>query len=408
MFKKIHLAFAILLSNNCFAQWTSMKDGKTYLTDLRTGKEYLAATSVEEITKETKALDLDLTNKDINGIPLKIFDFPQIEVVKIYTRFDMATGDKSKSIIKSIPKEIAKWKELRSLSISETSIEEIPIELNQLTNLENLHIGTSKVKSFPCHLSNLKNLKYLSLSYNQIGEMPECVSQFTNLVELDMIHNQLEVLPSSMIKLTNLKSLSLAYSEKTIAKEHIAILEKNLPNCKLDVSSVQPTETNEGKMESLSSEVFMLSEKIIREEDKNNFSLEKEYGELINKVNTLREIDSDGIIPYTFFYAQYIRNQIINKNVEKANSLYKEAIEIDENSKHLKAVLPFILLLNGSFDNSLLSIETNKEGILYEDDNITFEDKYAADFQVYLANNALKNVPIDQLNKMKKILKIKE
>ena len=87
--------------------------------------------------------------------------------------------------LKSIPKKIYNFKNLKSISLEFNQISDIDDEISNLTSL--------------------KSLKYLSLDYNQLESLPESIGNISSLKSISIIHNNVKRLPISLKKLKNLK-----------------------------------------------------------------------------------------------------------------------------------------------------------------------------------------------------------
>lgn len=85
------------------------------------------------------------------------------------------------------------------------SLESIPQEIFKLKNLRTLSLEFNQIKNLPDEISELKLLKYLYLCYNQLKELPESIGELTSLKGLNLIHNGLSALPKPLKKLKNLK-----------------------------------------------------------------------------------------------------------------------------------------------------------------------------------------------------------
>jgi len=134
----------------------------------------------------------------------------------------------SKNKLKTLPKSIGQFKELKILNVSNNSLEHLPEEINCLSKIETLQVNCNLLKSipplnnlmflkrasfgnnqlsvFPEFLCELKHLEALDLSKNNITQLPELIRQ-SRLVELNLNQNQIRKLPSSLAQCPRLKTL---------------------------------------------------------------------------------------------------------------------------------------------------------------------------------------------------------
>ncbi len=72
-----------------------------------------------------------------------------------------------------------------------------------------LYLSNQEIKSLPRQIANLKNLKTLYLDYNSLTTLPKEIGQLHNLQSLCLLGNSLSTLPEEIGHLKNLKELDL-------------------------------------------------------------------------------------------------------------------------------------------------------------------------------------------------------
>lgn len=144
--------------------------------------------------------------------------------------------------LKSIPKVVFTFKNLKALDISRNSkIDTIPAEISNLKNLEELNVAYCGIKYFSSGLADLKNLKRLNLLLNQLSTLPDDFCELESLVELNLNGNYLDSLPECICDLKNLRYLSANYDEGTThldSSEYFRI-KACLPNCSFRIRKIE-------------------------------------------------------------------------------------------------------------------------------------------------------------------------
>ncbi len=88
--------------------------------------------------------------------------------------------------IASLPNELFKLTNLRSLYISNNNLQPIPDDLENLINLETLYCANCGLTSVPKAISKMSNLKIMNLSNNPLHTLPEGV--FMDLINLERLY----------------------------------------------------------------------------------------------------------------------------------------------------------------------------------------------------------------------------
>jgi Leucine-rich repeat (LRR) protein len=75
--------------------------------------------------------------------------------------------------LKSLPKEISKFKNLEILNLHNNELQSLPKDLFKLSNIKELHLGYNLLTSLPIEIFNLKKLEILDISgNNKIKHLP--------------------------------------------------------------------------------------------------------------------------------------------------------------------------------------------------------------------------------------------
>jgi len=91
--------------------------------------------------------------------------------------------------ISSLPVNFGVFKNLISLTITQTKIETLPESFGELKELESLNLSSNKLKSLPESFANLVSIKSLNLSNNQFNEIPTQLWALKELSELNLKNN---------------------------------------------------------------------------------------------------------------------------------------------------------------------------------------------------------------------------
>jgi hypothetical protein len=102
--------------------------------------------------------------------------------------------DLSETGLKSLPKEIAYFSDLRILSLDRNKIAALPPEIGELKELRRLALSYNHLSHLPEEFVKLTKLNELFLAFNDFEEAPEEVEGFRELLELDLAYNHLNQL----------------------------------------------------------------------------------------------------------------------------------------------------------------------------------------------------------------------
>lgn len=112
--------------------------------------------------------------------------------------------------VKSLPKEIFKFKNLQVLIIEGADIQTIPSEISELRNLEVLILNITKIVALPATIGGLQKLKHLDLSDNKLVSLPTSIGHLKELEYLNLENNKLKLLPTIHWSCDNLQTIILS------------------------------------------------------------------------------------------------------------------------------------------------------------------------------------------------------
>lgn len=115
----------------------------------------------------------------------------------------------------SLPKEVAKFKNLKSIDLSGNKLTSFPTELLQLPGLAIVDLSNNTIKSVPADISKMTQLTRLNLKNTGITTLPASIGACKGLVFLDVSRNPLISLPIRELNaLPQLRSLLLGNSDQ--------------------------------------------------------------------------------------------------------------------------------------------------------------------------------------------------
>ncbi|MFX1259635.1 MAG: hypothetical protein ACFFAN_17410 [Promethearchaeota archaeon] len=90
---------------------------------------------------------------------------------------------------KTLPENFGVFKDLRSLTITQTPLEFLPSSFGELTNLEFLDLSNNALEYLPVSFINLTSIKELNLSNNKFIEVPREIWPLSQITTLDLSGN---------------------------------------------------------------------------------------------------------------------------------------------------------------------------------------------------------------------------
>ncbi|MBD2411051.1 leucine-rich repeat domain-containing protein [Nostoc calcicola FACHB-3891] len=243
---------------------------------------------IEQAAKD-KVTELDLSGKGLTTLPAEIGRLTELR--SLYLRSNQ---------LSSLPGEFGQLTNLQSLDLSSNQLSSMPGEIGQLTNLRSFNLRINKLSSLPGEIGQLNNLQTLDLSRNQLSSLPEEIGQLTNLQSLDLRRNQLSSLLGEIGQLTNLQSLDLIGNElNSLPGEIVQLINlqtldlsrnqlSNLPTEFGQLTNLQSLELTDNQLRSLPGEIGQLTNLQSLYLSSNQLSsLPAEFGHLTN----LRSLD---------------------------------------------------------------------------------------------------------------------
>ncbi len=108
-----------------------------------------------------KSARLDLSNKNLDRVPMDTFDRSYLEELDV-------SGN---NLTGALPAEIRKLQKLKILKARNNKMTGVPAEIGQLSKLEILDLSNNQLTGLPYELGNLKNLKTFNLSGNNYSTL---------------------------------------------------------------------------------------------------------------------------------------------------------------------------------------------------------------------------------------------
>lgn len=104
-------------------------------------------------------------------------------------------------------KEVRRAEDVYILKLTYKRLKSVPKEVFTYTNLRELNLGRNFIDSIPPDIANLKNLEVLNLERNWLHYLPDEIGDLPNLKKIDLNRNPLQALPESMANLSQLERL---------------------------------------------------------------------------------------------------------------------------------------------------------------------------------------------------------
>jgi len=211
-----------------FAKVIDQSNG--YLLDTF-GIAYSVAFTRADLKSDITALDL--RSQQIKNFPIEVLQYEQLKVLILNREYDK----KSKL---TLPHNIEKLTQLKSLQLAYCQLSSLPVEIGQLKNLQSLDLGGNELSNLPAEIGQLKNLQSLHLSSNELSNLPAEIGQLNNLQFLEIrgalfndfggegiIIRGIIELPVEIGQLKNLQTLGLSFNRLSALPPEIGEL-KNL------------------------------------------------------------------------------------------------------------------------------------------------------------------------------------
>jgi len=166
----------------------------------------------------------------INLLDIRTKPFLDLNTASMMNPDSITSLDLSENGLTELPQELAKFKNLRYLNLSNNrlvSIDNLPVFKNlrfldisnnvigilpasicELKELEEVNAENNQIKSIPSGFPNLVNLKILNLGNNKLTEF-NTITNCKNLIKLNLGQNNISQIPDDIIQMNNLKEISL-------------------------------------------------------------------------------------------------------------------------------------------------------------------------------------------------------
>jgi hypothetical protein len=123
----------------------------------------------------------------------------------------------------TLPDEIFRYTNLRSLSISNMRLNSLPDELSIFQQLTYLDFSRNKIESLPLSICKLSSLEVIVANRNPLGYLPFCMGELSKLIALDLWDTNIVTLPDSMnasknLSIVDFQGVNLRIEEQ----EHLA------------------------------------------------------------------------------------------------------------------------------------------------------------------------------------------
>jgi len=123
---------------------------------------------------------------------------------------DNSSSPTSDAGLTELPKSVLDDKGVKTLNLSGNSLTSLPSEIGELTKIEVLILDDNELEgSLPGEIRKMTNLKTLSAKNNKLTGIPAEIGQLSNLETADFSGNDISGLPLELGNLSNLKTLDL-------------------------------------------------------------------------------------------------------------------------------------------------------------------------------------------------------
>lgn len=201
------------------------KEGRSFLLNTD-GETFRVAYSLNELTFETKAVDL--RDKQLYSFPAELLNNFQLEIILLDGSYERP------NTFGTLPFEISRIRELRLLSLSHCTLRTLPASIGQLENLRILNLSNNQLKKLPASFGNLSNLTSLHLMDNELSRLPPSIGNLVNLRHLNLEYNQIARLPLTIKNLQGrLQTINLKLNP--IERENLREIREKLPHTQIEV-----------------------------------------------------------------------------------------------------------------------------------------------------------------------------
>ena len=158
---------------------------------------------IEKAAREG-ALELDLSRQGLETLPPEIGRLTQLKSLNL-----------SNNKLTEVPTAITQLSRLTELNLHNNQLPEVPTAIYELTQLTELNLSNNRLTEVSAAIAHLTQLTDLVLSNNQLTEVPAAIAQLARLTSLGLNGNRLTEVPTAIAQLTQLSSLGLSHNQLT-------------------------------------------------------------------------------------------------------------------------------------------------------------------------------------------------
>lgn len=153
-----------------------------------------------EIIKFSNLKSLDLSNNNLSHINDFLLQLPELEKLYLHNNSIMDDG---------LPKDLSTLRKLRELNLSGNHLTRVPTQVYGMSGLRFLYLGSNRISEVLPDIRSLQSLQVLHLGGNLLETVPDELGELQQLGALVLCDNRLRYLPRAISNLTRLRSLLL-------------------------------------------------------------------------------------------------------------------------------------------------------------------------------------------------------
>lgn len=201
------------------------EEGRSFLLNTD-GITYRAAYQIDEVTFETKAVDL--RDQQLNSFPTELLDNYQLKIVLLDGSHERPNS------METIPTDITRLRNLQRLSLSHCKLKRLPNSIGQLNKLNVLNLSNNQLKTLPASLGDLLFLTSLNLMDNELKRLPPSIGNLVNLRSLNLEYNRIAQLPLTLKNL-ELRLQKINLKLNPIERDNFKKIKERLPKTRIEV-----------------------------------------------------------------------------------------------------------------------------------------------------------------------------